>query len=336
MLTMREIAKKSGVSVATVSRHINNKGYVGEETKNKIQQIIDKYNYAPNQVAQSLSNRSSKSIAVISPDMTNPFFPELVGTIERNAREKGYSLTLFQQENLNDEDFWKEFRNNYIDGFILVSSDMSMNNLKYLKTLNIPFIKIDRAVPADENMSVSVDNFRGAKLAVNHLIEIGCKKIAHISGPKSIYTATERLMGYYEAIIDNQMESIVFEGDFTHKSGKEQTLKLLDTIPDVDGIFYSNDLMAIGAIRVFNEKGIHLPRDIAIIGFDDIYINEMVAPTLSSIKQPIVEMATVATEKLINLINNDSNGPKEDLLLNVSLVERESTLGFKNRDNVRR
>lgn len=328
MLTMKEIAKKSGVSIATVSRYINSNGYVGDDTKVRIQRIIDKYEYSPNQVAQSLSNRSSKSIAVISPDMTNPFFPELVGTIERNARKRGYHLSFFQQENLNDNIFWNEFRNNYIDGFILISSDMSMNNLKYLETLNIPFIKIDRAVHADEGMSVSIDNFGGAKLALNHLVEIGCKNIAHISGPKSIYTATERLMGYYEAIIENQLEPIVFEGDFSYESGREQTLKLLESSLDVDGVFFGNDLMAIGSIRAFQDGGYRLPEDIAIIGFDDIYINEMMTPTLSSIKQPVTEMATVATDKLINLIEKKDEESKEELLLKVELIKRESTLGF--------
>lgn len=331
MLTMREIAKKSGVSVATVSRYINNNGYVGEETKRKIQSIIDKYEFTPNLVAKSLSTQTSYTIAVISPDMMNPFFPELVSIIEKKSRKRGYSLTLIQQTNLSDDSFWLNFKNKYIDGFILITSDISMNNLEYLKSLKIPFVKIDRAVHSDENLSVSVDNFSGAKLAVNHLVEIGCKHIAHISGPKSIYTATERLMGYYEAIFENKLEPIILEGDFSHESGRDQTIKLLEQHPEVDGVFYANDLMAIGAVRAFKEKGYRLPEDIAIIGFDGIYLNEMIQPTISTIEQPIVEIGTIATQRLIDIIEEKESKHVAELSLDVKLIIRESTAGFQKK-----
>lgn len=331
MLTMKKIAEKSGVSIATVSRYINESGYVKKETQRKIQAVIDKYNYSPNFMAKSLSKQSSYTIAVICPDMENPFFPELVSTIEEVARKKGYSLTIIQQTNIHDETFWNNFRNRYLEGYILMSLDISMNTLQYLKSLNIPFVKIDRAVYDDERLSVGVDNFNGAKLAVNHLAEIGCKHICHISGPKSIYTATERLMGYYEAIIENQLKPIVFEGDFTPEGGRRQTQKLLEEHPYVDGVFYANDLMALGSFREFEKQGYNLPEDVAIIGFDDIYFNDLVNPRLSSIRQPVKKLSKIATEILINLIEGKEENSHIEPLLDVTLKKRESTLNYKRK-----
>ncbi|MES9684884.1 LacI family DNA-binding transcriptional regulator [Gottfriedia acidiceleris] len=328
--TIRDVAKEAGVSVATVSRFINNISYISPETEQKIKVVMKKLDYKPNEIARGLAKQKSKTIALIIPDISNPFFPELVVAIEEVAKLKGYSLILVNSNNddLKNPKFWKEFQSRYIDGFVLASFEFNEEILKSLQKLQIPFVRVDRAVDTLTANSVGVDNYQGAVLAVEHLHELGCKKIAHISGPDVFIPSIDRLSGYRDTLQNYfpLQEPIVYQGDFTMESGKQLTQKLLEDHPYVDGIFLANDLMAIGSLKALKMLKIHVPTDIAIIGFDGIKIAEMVEPELSTIVQPIYRIGVAATNKLIHLIENTDD--TEEYQLEVALVKRESTLGF--------
>ncbi|TKC16806.1 LacI family DNA-binding transcriptional regulator [Robertmurraya kyonggiensis] len=326
-VTIRDIARESGVSVATVSRYLNKNSYTSPETEKKIQKVMERFQYTPNAIARGLAKQKSNTIAFVTPDITNPFFPELVNSIEKVAKAKGYSLLLINtnEQELQNLDFWNHFQSKYIDGFIMAESELNEKARRYLDEMEIPFVRIDRAVHPEHSNSVHVDNFEGARLAVRHLLEIGCKKVAHISGPNSLYPAQERLMGYQNVISNTKMTSIVLEGDFTLESGTAQTEKLLQEHPDVDGIFYANDLMAIGALKAFRAHQKSVPEDIAIMGFDGIRLTEIVHPEISTIKQPIDKIGETATNQLIHFIENPDEVCGENVLLKVELVEREST-----------
>lgn len=326
-VTIRDIARESGVSVATVSRYINKVSYTSPETEKKIQKVLDEFNYTPNAMARGLATQKSNTIAFVTPDITNPFFPELVKSIEYVAKENGYSLLLINtnEQELQTFAFWNHFQSKYIDGFILAESELGEIAQGYLEELNIPFVRIDRAVNPDRCNSVSVDNFEGARLAVSHLLEIGCKKIAHVSGPLNLYPAQERLNGYKRIMELNQLIPIIAEGDFTLESGTLQTEKLLHEYPDIDGVFYSNDLMAIGAIKALKAQKKSIPEDIAIIGFDGIRLTEIVYPELSTIKQPIDKIGEIATNNLIQAIEHPDESSNQNILLHVELIQREST-----------
>lgn len=326
-VTIRDIARESGVSVATVSRYINKVSYTSPETEKKIQKVLDEFNYTPNAMARGLATQKSNTIAFVTPDITNPFFPELVKSIEYVAKENGYSLLLINtnEQELQTFAFWNHFQSKYIDGFILAESELGEIAQGYLEELNIPFVRIDRAVNPDRCNSVSVDNFEGARLAVSHLLEIGCKKIAHVSGPLNLYPAQERLNGYKRIMELNQLIPIIAEGDFTLESGTLQTEKLLHEYPDIDGVFYSNDLMAIGAIKALKAQKKSIPEDVAIIGFDGIRLTEIVYPELSTIKQPIDKIGEIATNNLIQAIEHPDESSNQNILLHVELIKREST-----------
>lgn len=328
-ITIRDIAKESGVSVATVSRYMNKVSYTSPETEKKIQVVLDRFNYTPNAVARGLAKQKSKTIALITPDITNPFFPELVKAIEGVSKMKGYSLLLINmtEKDLSNQDVWNNFKSRYIDGFILAESDLSIDTSNYLESLKIPFVRIDRAVDSENYNSVSVNNFAGARLAVSHLIEIGCRKIAHISGPKSLFPAQERLAGYTSILKEHKYTPIVYEGDFTLESGMKETEKLLHDHPAIDGVFYANDLMAVGSLKTFNKLNVAIPQDVAIIGFDGILLTEIVNPEISSVKQPIDKIGEIATSNLIQAIENPDESFEQSVVLDLELIERESTRG---------
>jgi LacI family transcriptional regulator len=326
-ITIREIAKASGVSIATVSRYMNKVSYTSPETEKKIQKVLDEFNYTPNAVARGLAKQKSNTIAFITPDITNPFFPEMIKSIENFSKKKGYSLLLINtsEEELRDIDFWNNLRSRYIDGFLLAQSELSEEIQDYLNQVNIPFVRIDRAVHSNKNNSVSVNNVEGARMAVKHLIDIGCNKIAHISGPQSVFPAQERLNGYLETVDQLNYEPIVYEGDFTIESGTWMTDKLLLDHKGIDGVFYANDVMAIGALKTFKRHQIQIPEDVAIIGFDGIQLSEMVNPEISTIKQPVGKIGELAVNQLIATIEKTEDAPNKIVELDVELIVRESS-----------
>lgn len=328
-ITIRDIAKESGVSVATVSRYINKVSYTSPKTQRKIQKVLEQFDYTPNAIARGLATQKSYTIAFVTPDISNPFFPELVKSIELIAKSKGYHLLLINtsEQDLTELKFWGNLKSKYVDGIILAESKLhfDIDVEKHLRDLNIPFVRIDRAAQVNRHSSVSINNFSGATLAVNHLIEIGCKQIAHISGPESIAPSLNRLNGYLHAIKTTKQSPIVYKGDFTLEGGANKTKKLLKENPNVDGIFYANDLMAIGSLKVLKKKEISIPEDIAIIGFDDIKLSKIVSPEVSTIKQPINEIGEIAAKTLIHEIDNSTEVDYNNVVLDVKLVIRESS-----------
>lgn len=326
-VTIRDIARESGVSVATVSRYINKVSYTSEETEKKIQKVLDRFNYTPNAMARGLAKQKSNTIAFVTPDITNPFFPEIVKSVEQVAKAKGYSLLLINTnaKELHNIEFWNHFKSRYIDGFILAESELSEVAQSYLEDLNIPFVRIDRAVNTERCNSVYVNNYEGARLAVSHLVEVGCKHIAHISGPNMLYPSLERQRGYHDVLEGHQLTPIVYEGDFTLESGTLQTEKLLQEHPEIDGVFYANDLMAIGGLKAFRRHHKEVPDDIAIIGFDGIQLAEIVYPEISTIKQPVDKIGAIATNNLIHGIENPDDTSCENTLLDVELIKRQSS-----------
>ncbi|GAA0373169.1 LacI family DNA-binding transcriptional regulator [Bacillus horti] len=335
-VTIRDVAREAGVSVATVSRYLNNTSYISTETEKKLKEVMHRLDYKPNEIARGLAKQKTNTIALIIPDITNPFFPDLVIAIEQVAKEKGYNIILVntQEEELQSNSFWRGFQNRYVDGFILASFQFDQQALKDLEALQIPFVRIDRAAFTESSNSIGIDNYKGAIMAVEHLKEIGCRKIAHISGPQSLLPSIERMRGFEDHLraVYSGLEPIIYEGDFTLESGRTLTDQLIGEHKDVDGIFFANDLMAVGAIKALKALRIKVPDDVAIIGFDGIKLTEMIEPEISTIVQPIYDIGVTATTKLIHLIEN-----KVDETLNheleVQLVKRESTLGFRRNSN---
>lgn len=215
----------------------------------------------------------------------------------------------------------------FIDGIIINSENLHEEDLVKLKKQNIPVVTVDRITSSNIASSISVNNRQGGRLATNYLFEVGCKNIGHLRGPKHISTANERFFGYtdtvkeYDWFSDNWIELV----DFSVESGFLGMTRLLDNHPRIDGVFAANDLVAIGALKAAIERGVNVPDDLAIIGFDGIAISELTYPRITTIQQPIYRMGELAMEEILNFIKKPNTVPQH-YELDVALVKRESTL----------
>lgn len=329
MVTIRDVAKEAEVSVATVSRVLNKKGYVNEKTKRRVHRAIQKLGYKPNVIARSLSIRKSNIIALVVPAINNPFFPELARAVEDVAQSKGYKVFLCNTDDRRDRlvGYLESLRENFVEGIIIDSQNLTENDLEDINKEGIPVIMIDRTLSNQSFSSISVNNHLGGQLATDHLIQVGCQRIGHLRGPDKIVTANQRFWGYRDKVKEYVWfdQSWIALGDFSVESGYQGMKELFQRHPDIDGVFAANDLMAIGALKAAYEWGRAVPDDLAIIGFDGIDISELTVPRISTIQQPIYRMGELAMQELLQKIQNPGTEAK-NFELEVKLIVRESTM----------
>ncbi len=328
MATIRDVARLAGVSVATVSRVLNKNGYVNKETEQKVMMAIEQLQYEPNAVARGLAGKQTGTIALILPDISNPFFPELARGVEDVAHRHGYTVILCNSDDQGSKErsYIEVLKKKYIDGIIFASSTLEDADISKMRKSNIPLVLLDRAPNKESCSVVRVNNYAGAQMAVRHLLEIGCKRIAHIYGPLEMITARERLAGFEDLVkaFDWFSPTLMVPGDFSIDGGRKAIETLLAKHPDVDGIFAGNDLMAIGAMKALFSLGKRVPEDVSVIGFDGIGLTEIVEPELTTIAQPIYEMGTLAAATLIQKITGElAENPIHEL--DVTLMVRDST-----------
>lgn len=323
MANIKDVARHANVSVATVSRVINNKGYVNEHTKELVLKAIKDLNYVPNEIARSLYRKSSKIIGIIIPDLKNEFFNDMIAGIEEVILQHGYKTMLCtSRESLEREkEYLQIFSTNKIDGLILCSN--SPDIASYIN-LDIPIVGLDRMI-SKEIPSITADNYMGGILAANRLIEANCKNIIQLRGPKTLTPANDRSDGFLHTLEKHkeiQVQSLELE--FTSDTTQDDIQQFLQQNPEIDGIFAASDLMAANCIRSLKKLGRRIPEEVKIIGYDNISICEYTDPTISTIAQPITEMGEIAAETLFKLINNEPINQLH-MTLPVELIEREST-----------
>lgn len=328
MATIRDVAKLAGISVSTVSRYLNKTGYVNTDTELNIKNAIDKLNYVPSVVARGLAGKNTKTIALILPDITNPFFPELARAVEDVASTYGFTVILCNSDGQvgKEKNYIDVLNSKNIDGIIFASNTLGQEDVDKLTSYNIPFVCLDRA-PTNKACSIVRSNNReGGKLAVRHLLESGYKKIGHIYGPQDLIPAKERLAGYEESVkgFDWFSPSLMVPGDFGINGGIQATEILMQRHPDIDAIFAGNDLMAVGVLKVLHRMGIKVPEQVAVCGFDGINMTEITQPELTTIAQPIYDMGAMVSRILIKKIEGTI---EEDQIyeLDVTLIPRDST-----------
>jgi len=322
MATIRDVAKLAGVSVATVSRVLNNRGYVHQDTRKKVEEAILSLDYKPNAVARSLFKKTSKSVGFIIPDITNPFFPQLVRSVEMVMKRAGYTILLFNSDEILENELKSIdlMVSKYVDGFLVVSNTLKK---EHISELSLPVVCLDRVI-GEEIPSVSVDNYAGARKAVRHLLERGCRNIAHIRGPAKVRTAEERLRGYRDEIRANGLKPYIVPGNYDLNTAMENALELFEKHPEIDGVFAGNDVMAVGAMKAASKLGIPIPGRLKIIGFDGIEWGTAVTPELTTMEQPISELGKKAGELLLELINGGKLRTSH-YVFEAKLIVREST-----------
>lgn len=296
MANIKQVAKQAGVSVATVSRFLNNKNYVSQESKCAIERAIKELDYRPNQVARSLTTKQTNIIGLIVPDITNPFFPQLARAVEDTALELGYTVVLCNsdEQEAKEKLYIERLRQTYVAGFIVASNLISEQS--YL-ALNIPVVALDRS---NESLlpNVSTNNFAAAKLGASYLVERGAKNIACIRGTVDVASSNERVAGFLAAMTDD-VASVVIDGNYSFEHAYEQTKQLLQQNPTIDGIFTCSDYAALGVLKAVNELGINVPQHMQIVGYDGIQLGELVTPALTTVAQPIYDLGEQATRMLV-------------------------------------
>jgi len=329
MATIREVAESAGVSYATVSHVINNTRVVTQQTRERVLAAMVALDYRPNALARSLRQGKTNTIGLVLPDSANPFFAEISRCIEDEAFKKGYSVFLCNTElDTQRELFYVDvLSKKQVDGIIFVAAGDQPDSLDFLLRQNMSVVMIDRDLPNVEVDAVLTDHRLGGFLATRHLIDLGHTRIACIAGPSSITPSAERITGYRQALEEANLpydEKLVLRGDYHAQSGMEITDAVLAMTPRPTAIFALNDLMALGALRAAAEAEYSVPRDLAIVGYDDLELAKFTSPPLTTIAQPKKEIGTQAVNLLAARISQKSRPPSR-LVLPPELIVRRST-----------
>lgn len=330
MATIYDVAKKSGYSITTVSKVLNNQPNVSERAKKKVMKAVQELGYIPYSSARTLATKKSNMIGVVFSEamdvgMTHPFFSEVIEAFRKQVELYQYDL-LFVSRNIDsDQSYHEHLRNRGVDGVIVVNLHSEDEEIEVFKKSSLPAVFIDLCI--DEANVVFSDNELGCSLAIKHLYKLGHRKIAHIAGSQTTFSGSERLSGFKKAMKEYGLPTpdpyIVDGGYFTYEGGRTAMLQLLSLEDRPTAVFASGDNMAIGAIQTCKELNIKVPEEISIIGFDDIAHAKYVDPSLTTIRQDTDRIGRQAATLLLNEINENKNFNRKSEIP-VRLVKRES------------
>lgn len=329
MATIRDVARRAGVSVAAAGRALGGYGYTSSRTRARVIRAAHSLDYHPNAIARSMINGRTQTLAVIVSDNANPFFASVVRGIEDTVLSQGYGIVLCNA----DEDPAKEamyvgmVRQKRVDGLIISPSGGSRSLLHNLRESGTPIVQIDRRLSGLASDAVVIDNRTGARAAVAHLIKLGHRRIAMISGPRRLYTGRERIEGYVAVLRDARITpsaDLILEGTFKEASGHELAGRLLSLRRRPTAVFIANNLMTIGALLRFKEAGVCIPEDLAVVGFDDMEWAPILTPPLTAVAQPARELGSAAGRLLLERIGQSRRGRSRTIVLRPHLVVRES------------
>lgn len=330
IVQLNEVAKMAGVSIATVSRVINDNPNVSPVTRTKVQQVIKKLKYSPNRVAKRLRNRyaSSNLLGVLIPDIQNPFYVEVLRGIEDIAYECKYALIMcnFSQDENKEQLYLDILQSESVDGLIAAPTHEQDQKVINLVKSGLPIVCVDRGLTGVDVDVVLVENREGAFTAVDHLAKNGYKRIAYISGLSHLPSSRQRELGYIDALETNRLsldKELIRYGDSSHESGVRLCEELLNLAEPADAFFTGNNLITLGALETIHKRRLNIPQDIAIIGFDDMYWSISLNPPLTAVRQPAYEIGKRAAELLIQRIN-DPLRPTVSMILKTELMIRNS------------
>ncbi|HWQ11518.1 MAG TPA: LacI family DNA-binding transcriptional regulator [Roseiflexaceae bacterium] len=326
--TIREVALRAGVSHQTVSRVINNSPDVAEATRELVMRVIAELDYHPNAQAVGLSRNRSDIVGVVVDTVTEPFFSHILDGVLRGLRSRGRLMLLATVDNASQLDAIDALqRSRRIDGLVIVLPLATSLDRVRMVSSRVPTVHVDLQYDLDDVSGVSVNNFQGAYIAVQHLIDLGHRRIGIITGRRDIPVGQVRLDGYLAALRDYGIpfdEALVARGDFSHQSGRAGAEELFGLETPPTAIFACDDQMAFGAIHALRQRGVRVPEDCSVIGFDDTFDAARFSPPLTTVHQPLREMGELAAEFVCRLIDGQAlEQPR--VTLDTHLVIREST-----------
>jgi LacI family transcriptional regulator, galactose operon repressor len=319
--TIYDVARLAGVSPSTVSRMLNGKGQFAPTTHRAVEQAVEQLRYRPNTIARSLRTKSTQTIAFLLPDIPDPFFVSLISGIQQRALERGYAILLCVTEGNpeREEHYLNLLRAKQVDGVLVNGLVLPPARLARFVEDGFPIVCLDRGIDLPAVPLVQVDNRLGARRATDHLLSLGHRRIAHISGavPHRLRHSRERLAGYHDALNGAGLTAdaqLVVTGDYTEDGGHAAARALLESGVSFSAVFAANDLSAIGAVSAFVASGRRVPEDVSVVGFDDIHTAAFTVPPLTTVHQPAAEIAERATELLVALIQGREVGERRHVL----------------------
>jgi DNA-binding LacI/PurR family transcriptional regulator len=321
-VTIKDVAERAGVSVATVSRVLNGTANVNVIKRLKVEEAVDELEFKPNFIARSLSKKSSNTIGLIVPSIVNPFFNKIAEAVEKRANDNGYRVILCNSNNdeYKEGQYINSLIQNQVDAFVIIS------NNKMDKNIRVPVVYLDRyGEDLDSSHPIIRSNhYEGGWLAGRHLIDKGCKKIAYIGKKKHHKEKNERLDGFLDAISKESLEALLVYSEYDYESGRSAAAELFNNNENIDGIFAGNDLIAYAVVRESFERNLKIPEDIQLVGYDDIMFSELITPGLTTIAQPIDNLGKLAVDVIVDMIK-DKKHTNKDIVLPVNLIKRDTT-----------
>jgi LacI family transcriptional regulator len=324
-VTIHDVAARAGVSVATVSRVLNRKTPVREETSRQVLEVARTLRYVPNLAARALSIRRSHTIGIVLPDVHGEFFSEVIRGIDLAARRAGYHILVSGSHSDRDEMLAVlGAMRGRVDGLVVMSPDVALAALRSEFISDQPLVLLNSTAAGHD--AITIDNYAGTQAMMRHLAELGHTRIAFVRGPEQNADATERLRGYRHAIrqAGAGRSDLEFPGDFNELSGYDAGMQIVRSTPRPTAIFAANDAMAVGVISALSECGFSVPRDFSVAGFDDIPIARYLAPPLTTVKVDMAELGRRAFELVFESIGNGAMHPPRHECVPTSLVVRQS------------
>jgi LacI family transcriptional regulator len=327
MSTIRDVAKRAGVSAITVSRVINNDGYVSAETRRRVEAAIAELDYIPNALGPSLRSKRTQTLALVLSDMTNPFWTTVARGVEDAANMHGYHMIIGNTDKspAKQEEYLMFLLKKQVDGFLLVpASERSIDTLQKRHT---PFVVLDRRIPNAKIDTVRGDSEGGAYQIIRHLLELGHKRIAVVTGPPDVSTARDRVEGYLRALEEAGIkdDQQVYWGEYTQQSGSELTKQALSRTPRPTAIFAANNFIAIGIMRALKAAGLNVPEDISVVAFDDLPAAITIDPFFTVAAQPAYEMGQQATMLLLSRLAGNAQDDPREVVLPTEIIVRKSS-----------
>lgn len=329
LVTIKDVAREAGVSVGTASQALRHSPTVREATRRRVLAVAKRLRYQPSALARGLVTRRTHTVGLLISDIANPFFIRAVRAVEDVAQENGYNVILCN----TDEDPAKETQylqvlmEKRVDGIILATTAGSLRMVRDVRWRRIPLVLFDRELPGVATDIVKVDGLLGGRLATEHLLRLGHRRIAIIHGPVVRSTGAERLKGYLAALRAMGIRpapELIREGNFKQDSGRELAQRLLDVSPPPTALFCTNNLMTVGALQTLQERGVRIPADLSLVGYDDMEWWTLTHPPLTTVGQPVYDLGREAMRLLLGQIDGGGRRRPQRVVLKPELILRES------------
>jgi LacI family transcriptional regulator len=325
MATIRDVAEKAGVAPITVSRVINNSGYVSEETRARVEAAVEELQYVPNTLARSLRFKKTRVLALIVTDITNPFWTTVARGVEDIANEHGFNVILCNtdENETKQVEYVNVLLQKRVDGFLLVPAHGTVESVRLIQRQGVPVVVLDRETPGVEVDQVKADSEAGAYQLVQLLLDRGHRKIAILSAPQSISTSAQRIAGYRKALEEAGVPvepELIFERGFSQQGGYEMTRQALALEPRPTALFAANNFIALGSLRALWEAGLRTPEDMAIVCFDYVPFSAMVDPFHAIASQPAYTMGQQSTKLLLDRLSGDAPPEFQKVIMPVEIL----------------